>query len=96
MLVANVRWLSRYRHQRCLVPEVATVLLGAFAAALNSLHAHINAMIDDDPAVGTAAIWQRLADDHGATVAYYTLRTYVVSRCPRMAAGNEQAGEEHP
>jgi hypothetical protein len=65
-------------------------------AALNGLHAHINAMIDDDPAVGTAAIWQRLADDHGATVAYYTLRTYVVSRCPRMAAGNEQAGKEHP
>jgi hypothetical protein len=37
-------------------------------------------MIDDNPAIGTAAIWQRLTDDHGATVAYYTLRTYVVSR----------------
>jgi hypothetical protein len=33
-----------------------------------------------DPGIGTAAIWQRLADDHGATVAYYTLRTCVVSR----------------
>jgi hypothetical protein len=31
VLVANVRWLSRYRHQRCLVPEVAPVLLEAFA-----------------------------------------------------------------
>lgn len=31
VLVANVRWLSRYRHQRCLVPEVAAVLLEAFA-----------------------------------------------------------------
>ncbi len=31
VLVANVRWLSRYRHQRCLVPEVASVLLEAFA-----------------------------------------------------------------
>ena len=31
MLVANVRWLSRYRHRRCLVPEVAAVLLEAFA-----------------------------------------------------------------
>ena len=28
--VANVRWLSRYRHRRCLVPEVAAVLLDAF------------------------------------------------------------------
>ncbi len=31
MLVANVRWLSRYRHRRCLVPEIASVLLDAFA-----------------------------------------------------------------
>ena len=30
MLVANVRWLSRYRHQRCMVPEIAGVLLEAF------------------------------------------------------------------
>jgi hypothetical protein len=49
-------------------------------AALNGLHPHIDAMIEADPAIGTAAIWQRLADEHGATVAYYTLRTYVVSR----------------
>jgi hypothetical protein len=31
VMVANVRWLSRYRHQRCLVPGIAEVLLGAFA-----------------------------------------------------------------
>ncbi|MGH3169126.1 MAG: TnsA-like heteromeric transposase endonuclease subunit [Trebonia sp.] len=31
VLVTNVRWLSRYRHQRCLVPEVAAALLDAFA-----------------------------------------------------------------
>jgi hypothetical protein len=31
VLVANVRWLSRYRHRRCLVPPVAAVLLEAFA-----------------------------------------------------------------
>jgi hypothetical protein len=31
VLAANVRWLSRYRHRRCLVPEVAAVLLEAFA-----------------------------------------------------------------
>jgi len=31
VLVANVRWLSRYRHGRCLVPGIAAVLLDAFA-----------------------------------------------------------------
>ena len=31
VLVANVRWLSRYRHRRCLVPEVAAALLEIFA-----------------------------------------------------------------
>lgn len=30
-LVANVRWLSRYRHGRCLAPPVAAALLEAFA-----------------------------------------------------------------
>lgn len=49
-------------------------------AALNGLHGHIDAMIEADPAIATAAIWQRLADDDAATVAYPTLRTYVTSR----------------
>jgi hypothetical protein len=31
VLVANVRWLSRYRHRRCLMPEVAAVLPEVFA-----------------------------------------------------------------
>ena len=31
VLVANVRWLSRYRHRRCMVPEIAGVLLEVFA-----------------------------------------------------------------
>jgi hypothetical protein len=31
VLAANVRWLSRYRHRRCLVPGIAAVLLAAFA-----------------------------------------------------------------
>jgi TniQ len=51
-------------------------------AALNGLHAIIDAMLDEEPAIGTATIWQRLADNHGRTVAYYTLRTYVISRRP--------------
>lgn len=49
-------------------------------AALHGLHGHIDAMIDADPKVATAVIWERLADEHGATVAYPTLRTYVTSR----------------
>jgi hypothetical protein len=64
-------------------------------AALNGLHAHIDAMIEADPAIGTAAIWQRLADEHGATVAYYTLRTYVISRrATREPAGPAWATSE--
>ena len=30
VLVANVRWLSRYRHRRCLVPGIAALLLEVF------------------------------------------------------------------
>ena len=57
-------------------------------AALSGLHPHIDAMIDADPVIATATIWQRLADDHGTTVAYPTLRTYVTSkRAGRKAPG---------
>jgi hypothetical protein len=59
-------------------------------AALKGLHNHIDAMIEADPGIGTAAIWQRLADDHSATVAYHTLRTYVVSRRPATPLDNLQ------
>jgi hypothetical protein len=53
-------------------------------SALKGLHGHIDAMIAADPGIGTATIWQRLADDHGATVAYYTLRTYVAGHRAAM------------
>lgn len=33
VLVANVRWLSRYRHSRCGVPEIAEALMEVFAQA---------------------------------------------------------------
>lgn len=33
VLVANVRWLSRYRHARCGVPEIAESLLEVFTQA---------------------------------------------------------------
>ena len=52
--------------------------------ALKGLHDRIDAMIAEDPAIGTATIWQRLADDHGTTVAYPTLRTYVSTRRTQM------------
>jgi hypothetical protein len=48
--------------------------------ALSDVRALIDAMIDQNPAIRTTTIWKRLADDHETTVAYYTLRTYVVSR----------------
>jgi hypothetical protein len=49
-------------------------------AALKGLHDRIDAMIEANPVIATAAIWQRLADEHGSTVAYPTLRTYVTGR----------------
>jgi hypothetical protein len=49
-------------------------------AALKGLHGRIDEMLEADPAIATATIWQRLADDHGTTVAYATLRTYVTSK----------------
>jgi hypothetical protein len=57
-------------------------------AALEGLHGHIDAMITATPKITIAAIWERLADEHGTTVAYPTLRTYVSSRRPpRRAPG---------
>lgn len=49
-------------------------------AALDGLHGHIDAMIAANPQVTIAAIWERLADEHGTTVAYPTLRAYVSNR----------------
>jgi len=49
-------------------------------AALSGLQGHIDAMIAANPQITIAAIWERLADEHGTTVAYPTLRTYVSNR----------------
>jgi hypothetical protein len=54
-------------------------------AALDGLHGHIEAMLAASPQITTAAIWQQLADEHGTTVAYPTLRTYVTARKPRTS-----------
>jgi hypothetical protein len=48
-------------------------------AALDGLHGHIDAMIAANPEITIAVIWERLADEHGTTVAYPTLRSYVSS-----------------
>jgi hypothetical protein len=54
-------------------------------AALTGLHAHIHTMIAADPKIAIAAIREHLTDEHGTTVAYPTLRTYVTAR--RAASG---------
>jgi hypothetical protein len=48
---------------------------------------HIDAMIAAAPEIAIATIWDRLADEHGAAVAYPTLRTYVTSYRSQMAPG---------
>ena len=55
-------------------------------AALDGLHGHIDAMLKANPEITTAAIWQHLADEHGVTVAYPTLRTHVTGRRTRKPA----------
>jgi hypothetical protein len=63
-------------------------------AALKGLHGRIDTMIEADPAIATATIWQRLADDHGTTVAYPTLRAYVTSkRAGRNAPGKTRESQ---
>ena len=49
------------------------------STALDGLRDRIDAMLEADPEISTATIWQHLADDHRATVAYPTLRTYVTA-----------------
>jgi hypothetical protein len=49
-----------------------TVLLG--------LREHIDAMLEADPGITAAAIWQRLHDEHDATPSYPAVRTYITTR----------------
>lgn len=49
-----------------------TVLLG--------LREHIDAMLEVNPAITAAAIWQRLHDEHDATPSYPAVRTYITTR----------------
>jgi hypothetical protein len=62
--------------------------------ALNGLRHHINAMIGADPQIATATIWQRLADEHGTIVAYYTLRTTSLAAAPPPGTAS-QARPDH-
>jgi hypothetical protein len=59
---------------------LAVEILLADPGALKGLHGCIDAMTEADPAIATSTIWQRLADDQGVTVAYPSLRAYVISR----------------
>lgn len=49
-----------------------TVLLG--------LREHIDAMLEANPGITAAAIWQRLHDEHDATPSYPAVRTYITTR----------------
>lgn len=39
------------------------------SAAPTGLHDHIDALIEADPMIATAMVWQRLAGEYGITVA---------------------------
>jgi transposase len=58
--------------------------------ALDGLHWHIDAMIAANPQITIAAIWERLAYEHGTAVAYPTLRTYVASGRGQGQTGRDQ------
>ena len=58
--------------------------------ALDGLHWHIDAMIAANPQITIAAIWERLAYEHGTAVAYPTLRTYVTSGRGQGQTGQDQ------
>ena len=49
-------------------------------SALDGMRSHVDMMIRASPGITTAAIWECLADQHGATVAYPTLRTYTTNQ----------------
>lgn len=55
---------------------------------LEDLRHHIDEMIDSDPRVTVATIWERLVDEHHAEVSYGTVRDYVARerRQPRPRA----------
>jgi hypothetical protein len=47
--------------------------------ALTGLRTFFDAMIAAHPQITIAAIWEHLPGEHDATIAYPTLRTYVIS-----------------
>ena len=63
----------------------ASIKIRREPTALTGLHTFIDAMIAADPQITIAAIWERLADEHGAAIAYPTLRAYVTSQRDRGA-----------
>jgi hypothetical protein len=47
---------------------------------LYGLREHIDAMLEADPRITVAAIWQRLHDEHDATPSYPAVRAYITTR----------------
>lgn len=52
------------------------------AAVLHELHQHIDAMIETNHDMPVSAVWERLVDDHGATVSYGAIRAYLRAAPP--------------
>jgi hypothetical protein len=78
-----MRVLSTYsRLDGCAAPEDSRNLSRSqqITGTVRARAGAIDAMLAANPEIPIAAIWERLVDEHAATVAYPTLRTYVASR----------------
>jgi hypothetical protein len=50
------------------------------SAVLHGLHHHVDAMIQNNPTVTVTEVWERLVDDHDATVSYGAVRGFIAKR----------------
>jgi hypothetical protein len=57
--------------------------------ALGHLHDPITAMLASEPSLTSRQIWERLVDDHAATICYATVRQYVSTRLRPPPAGRD-------
>jgi hypothetical protein len=51
--------------------------------ALRGLQDRIDTMLDTNPAIQTADVWQQLVDNHGSTASYATVRDYIAAKRSR-------------
>lgn len=60
--------------------------------ALNGLHDHINVILQAEPAIPIGHLWERLIDEHDATVSYASIRDYVNRQ--RQAQSQDEANSD--